>query len=58
MRIGPLWYLRMKVRLYELLWLRFFGTQCSICDEYYCRCDVRHGACFNCRSVMPLLWVD
>ncbi len=51
------WYYRIRERVYDV-WFRFFGIQCNICDEYYPRRAVRHGACVNCRSAMPLLWVD
>ncbi len=33
-------------------------VQCEVCLEMYPSSHVFNGVCVDCRSVMPLLWVD
>ncbi len=53
--------------LYDAIWCDFHATEeaveprwtvCSVCLQRYPFMYVLNGVCLDCRSVMPLLWVD
>lgn len=52
---------------HDAVWCDFHATselvapvrvQCDVCLQWYNLAYILHGVCADCRSVMPLLWVD
>lgn len=53
--------------LYDAIWCDFHATaevvapvrvQCEVCSLMYPPSLVKNGVCADCRSMMPLMWVD
>ncbi len=52
---------------HDALWCDFHAVaevvvprrvSCDVCLQWYNPTDLHNGVCSDCRSVMPLLWVD